>query len=102
MLLLDCQLWLEEGTHKHVQEKTILHIVSDVVDFLIRFVPFEFVFQFVLFFFKDLINREKERHSSWDLTVKFAEGGVELVEIEMGIVIDVIVGQHVRQRTLFR
>jgi hypothetical protein len=42
-----------------------------------------------------------ERKRRWGLTVKLAEGGVELVEIEMGVVIDVIVGQHVRQGTLF-
>ena len=31
------------------------------------------------------------------LTVEFAEGGVEFVEIEVRVVIDVVVGQHVRQ-----
>jgi hypothetical protein len=48
-------------------------------------------------------SRECWQAREWKegLTVKLAEGGVELVEIEMGVVIDVIVGQHVRQGTLF-
>ena len=46
-------------------------------------------------------RKRKQQKEKKGLTVKLAEGGVELVEIEMGVVIDVIVGQHVRQGTLF-
>lgn len=34
-------------------------------------------------------------------TVKFAEGGVKLVEIKVSVAISVVIGQHVRQGTLF-
>lgn len=46
-------------------------------------------------------KKKKTTERKKGLTVKLAEGGVELVEIEMGVVIDVVVGQHVRQGTLF-